>query len=91
MIKGCEKRIIFLESTKSKYFDQAYLVMKDDIYTCDEGKILNEAERIIFGAESLKNDEKAKRIKRTWKNILLFSIGFFSGLILAFSLALLLF
>ncbi len=91
MIKGCEKRIIFLESTKSKYFDQAYLVMKDDIYTCDEGKILNEAERIIFGAESIKNDKKSKRLKGLWKNILFFSIGFSFGLVIAFSVALLVF
>ena len=91
MIKGCEKRIIFLESTKSKYFDQAYLVMKDDIYTCDEVKILNEAERIIFGAESIKSDEKSKRLKRAWKNALLFSLGLFLGLAIAFSLAFFLF
>lgn len=87
MIKGCEKRIIFLESTKSKYFDQAYLVIKDDLYTCDEGKILDEAERIIFGAESCKRLEHPNRNKRILKNTLIFSIGFLFGLMLAFSLA----
>ncbi|MBQ8546384.1 MAG: hypothetical protein IJ437_05540 [Clostridia bacterium] len=93
MIKGCEKKIIFLESTKSKYFDQAYLVMKDDIYTCDEGEILGEAERIIFGAEGCKKPKKKEKGKalNIWRGILSFSFGLLSGLVLAFSLSLIIF
>lgn len=93
MIKGCQKQIIFLESTKSKYFDQAYLVMKDDIYTCDEGEILSEAERIIFGAEGCKKVKKKQRGKalNAWRGILCFSFGLLCGLVLAFSLSLLIF
>ncbi len=88
MIKGCQKKIIFLESTKSKYFDQAYLVMKDDIYTCDEGEILSEAERIIFGAEYCKKVKKKKISSFSiWKSILYFSLGLLFGLFLAFLLS----
>ncbi len=84
MIKGCEKKIIFLESTKSKYFEQAYLVMKDDLYTLNEGDILEEAERIIFGAEHLKRMPKKKSRLPIWKTILLFLGGIFVGIGIAF-------
>lgn len=78
MIKGCQKKIIFLESTKSKYFDQAYLVMKDDLYCLDEGEIINEAEKIIFGAEYCKKEQKTKP-NGLWKSIGLFSLGLIFG------------
>ena len=93
MIKGCEKKIIFLENTKSKYFEQAYLVIKDDIYTCDEGEILGEAERIIFGAEGCKKAKKKQKrnMLDIWRGVLSFCFGLLSGLLLAFSLSLLIF
>ncbi len=78
MIKGCQKKIIFLESTKSKYFDQAYLVMKDDLCALDEGEILLEAEKIIFGAEHCKKEPKKSK-KGILKNILLFLFGLLLG------------
>ena len=28
MIKGCEKKIIYLKDTKSEYFEEAYFVVK---------------------------------------------------------------
>ena len=84
MIKGCQKKIIFLESTKSKYFDQAYLVMKDDLYALDEDEVLVEAEKIIFGAEYLKKETKKKPHINKWINALFFSIGLLVGLSIAF-------
>ena len=87
MIKGYQKKIIFLESTKSKYFDQAYLVMKDDLYTMDEGEILLEAERIIFGAECCKKAQKKQISPAVWKSILIFLGGLSLGILSAFSVA----
>lgn len=86
MIKGCQKKIIFLESTKSKYFDQAYLVMKDDLYTMDEGEILLEAERIIFGAEHCKKEKKKKSKLSTMQGVFLLSLGTLLGLCCAFGI-----
>ena len=87
MIKGCQKKIIFLESTKSKYFDQAYLVMKDDLCTMDEKEVLAEAEKIIFGAEHCKKVTKKKSPPFLWKGILLFAAGVILGASIAFSVA----
>ena len=87
MIKGCQKKIIFLESTKSKYFDQAYLVMKDDLYTMDEKEILSEAEKIIFGAEHCKKVTPKKALPFSWKSVLLFVGGIILGASIAFSVA----
>jgi muramoyltetrapeptide carboxypeptidase LdcA involved in peptidoglycan recycling len=84
MIKGCQKKIIFLESTKSKYFDQAYLVMKDDLYSLDEGEILKEAEKIIFGAEHCQKEPKKKSNVSFGKSALVFTFGLFLGLSFAF-------
>ncbi len=48
MIKGCQKKIIMVKDTKSKYFDAAYFVLKKDIpQACSSSDILSEANRII--------------------------------------------
>ena len=39
-MKGTQRRIIFLKSTKSKRFDEAYFVLKDDLINDDEDEIL---------------------------------------------------
>lgn len=87
MIKGLERKMMLLKSTNSKYFDEAYFIMKDDLTSFDEGEILREAERIMFSAEVCKR-VKAKKKKDALK-IALFSIssgliGFGTGLFLAF-------
>ena len=87
MIKGLERKIMLLKGASSKYFDEAYFIMKDDISIYDEGEILRAAERIMFSAES------GKRIKKSSKRMvaksilfsLLFALGGFGlGLSLAF-------
>ena len=70
MIKGLERKMMLLKSTNSKYFDEAYLIMKDDISLYDEGEILREAERIMFNAET------CKRVKRSNKKSALKSFLF---------------
>ena len=31
MLQGTEKKILFLKSTKSKHFNEAYFILKDDV------------------------------------------------------------
>ena len=49
MIKGCEKRVVWLRNTDSEVFDQAYFILSDAAYENkkSEGDIVSEAKRII--------------------------------------------
>ena len=49
MIKGCEKRVVWLRNTDSEVFDQAYFILSDAAYEKkkSEGDIVSEAKRII--------------------------------------------
>lgn len=79
-MKGTQRRIIFLKSTKSKRFDEAYFVLKDDLINDDEDEILKEAEKILFSAEGCKKKREKKRL--SFKGAFLFSLGFFCGVVL---------
>ena len=78
MIKGLERKMMLLKSTNSKYFDEAYLIMKDDISVYDEGEILREAERILFSAETCKRIKKSNK-KRRFKSFLILVLGILLG------------
>lgn len=82
MIKGCQKRIVFLKNTGSEYFDEAYFVLKPDALERDEADIVSEATKIANmaldrGSRGLKHE----RIKR---------LGFFAlGLAIGVTMTLL--
>lgn len=77
MIKGTERKIIFLKSTKSKKFDEAYFVIKDDLINDDETEILREAEKILFSAESCK--KRKRKSSFSFKGLFLFFLGLSLG------------
>lgn len=79
-MKGTQRKIIFLKSTKSKRFDEAYFVLKDDLINDDEDEILKEAEKILFSAEGCKKKREKKRL--SFKGAFLFSLGLFCGVVL---------
>ena len=79
-MKGTQRRIIFLKSTKSKRIDEAYFVLKDDLINDDEDEILKEAEKILFSAEGCKKKREKKRL--SFKGAFLFSLGLFCGVVL---------
>jgi hypothetical protein len=78
MVSGRERKIIHLKSTRSKRFDEAYLVLKDGMESYDDKEILKEAERILFSAEELKK-KRAKKGGGVLKCAFFFSFGFFFG------------
>ena len=72
MIRGCQKRIIYLRSTDSQIFDEAYFVIKHE---CDceghsEADMVSEAKRILDGAI---NREKGHGKRK--KHAMYFSLG----------------
>ena len=70
MIKGCEKKIIYLKDTKSEYFEEAYFVVKPQASGEKECDIILEATRIVNG---IYDGERKK------KNIFAKAIPFFIG------------
>ena len=85
MVRGYQKRVIFLKNTGSEVFDEAYFILgnnKDaDLYSKED--LIMECEKII--EKNLDGEEGSLRLsKRFFKFLkcyaLPFSIGFFVGL-----------
>lgn len=85
MLRGCQKKIVFLKNTGSKLFDEAYFVISDKVKESAPPDLIKEANRII--EENVLGKEKTylgdSLIKRLLKNrIVVFFLGaFLSGAI----------
>ena len=86
MVRGCQKKIIYLKNTDSRVFDEAYFIVKDNCPDDIRGEcdMVEEANRILNECISYKiKGEKLgclKRIIRT-KSIPLL-IGIISGILI---------
>ena len=80
MIKGAQKQMIVLKTSASRYFEEAYFVLKTDLRPCkrDRTDLLTEANRILKESESARGGKK--RDKRAW-------LWFVLGALLGASLA----
>ena len=50
MIRGCQKKVYYIKNIESKYFDEVYLIMKndaDELIKKSEINLAAEADRII--------------------------------------------
>ena len=47
MVKGYQKRVVFMKNTGSEFFDEAYFVVADAHAEGDGADMINEANRII--------------------------------------------
>lgn len=49
MVRGCQRRVIFLKNTDSKIFSEAYFIIDDRVDTraLSDGDMVKEANRII--------------------------------------------
>ncbi len=70
--KGLRKNIILIKNTKSKYFEEAYFILKDDFEKREEdySDMISEANLIV--ERSLSEKEKKRRPKYS---IMTFSMG----------------
>jgi hypothetical protein len=52
MLRGCQKKIVFIKNTGSKLFDEAYFVIsgREDAPALTDGAMVDEAKRIIENA-----------------------------------------
>lgn len=71
MVRGCQRRVVFIKNTDSKIFSEAYFILSDEAYkeSHTDEDIIREANRIID--ESVGIEEKAP----FGKQIVTFLIG----------------
>ena len=89
MVRGCQKKIIYLKNTDSKVFDEAYFIVKDNTKcdVMDECDMVEEANRILDNVISCRmSGEKISRIKKTVKAKIL---PFVAGIVIGFLIGLL--
>lgn len=86
MVRGCQKKIIYLKNTQSEIFDEAYFVIKDNaLYeNMDECDMVEEANKILEENFYFEDEEnRMSHIIRLIKsNIIPFFIGLFFGIII---------
>ena len=85
MVRGCQKKIVYLKSTGSDVFDEAYFVVRemalDKMSECD---MVKEANRILEECTSLDNEiDKREALFGFFKNkIVPFLVGIVVGMII---------
>ena len=87
MIKGAQKQMIVVKTSASRYFDEAYFVLKNDVSTKKRNRtdLLTEANRILKESESTRTGKR-----RTLSPWLCFAAGCVLGALAAAALTLLL-
>lgn len=65
LVKGCQRRVVFVKYPGNRYFDSAYFIMKSDnnIKIC-ENDMLKEAQSLIDSCSVEKAVRKKKRTVR---------------------------
>lgn len=77
MIKGCQKKIIFLKNTGCELFEEAYFIMKDCAIDKGESDIVLEATKIV---NNIKDTATAPQKRRFWqRGSFLFALGALLG------------
>jgi hypothetical protein len=79
MIKGCQKKIIQIKDTGSKYFEEAYFVIKEETLKSEinECNIVKDATEIVN--EYVGGINRQNNNKQRCKSFVLFLIGFLIG------------
>jgi hypothetical protein len=89
MVRGCQKKIIYLKSTGSKVFDEAYFVVSDKSPSDNlaERDMVQEANRILD--ECVFTTESGSKFKTVKKFVKVNGIPFITGIILGIIIVLL--
>ena len=88
MLKGCQRRIIMVKDTGSRYFDSAYFVIKSDLpSSCKDSDMLLEAHKLIdaYSINPQIKNKKSSGVSAGSKNMLAI-LGLAVALILVISL-----
>lgn len=83
MVRGCQKKIIYLKNTQSNIFEEAYFVIKDNLKdeSACECDMVEEANRILDESFDFEYNETIikKTIKFIKKHIITFLVGVMFG------------
>ena len=86
-IKGIQKRMIVLKTAESRYFDEAYFLIRREVEPREHlpGDMIREAEKILRGCLPNAPEEPEKRgMKRLWAFLLGAVFGSGIGVLLFF-------
>ena len=75
MVRGCEKKVVFLKNTGSEFFEEAYFVLCASFESQGGDDMIAEANRIISEMEG-GDGNRGKRKLFSRGNIASFSFGF---------------
>ncbi len=66
MLKGAQKQMIVIRTADSRYFDEAYFVLRREVRTDShtQNDMIFEANRILRQNEPEKSNRKGRRIRR---------------------------
>ena len=87
MLKGCQKKIIFLKDTGSRAFDEAYFVINPSYEERADFDIVSEATKIVNGTVVSPPRKKRGNVGGT---MLFFCLGSIFGAVLTAIIALIL-
>lgn len=76
MIKGCERRIIYIRDTGSAVFREAYFILRDGAPSVPQKDMVAEAERIIRERTQLRRPEDKRKGRFDRRN---FTVGFLAA------------
>ncbi len=76
MIKGCERRIIYIRDTGSAVFREAYFILRDGAPSVPQKDMVAEAERIIRERTQLRRPEDKRKGRFDRRN---FAVGFLAA------------
>lgn len=86
MVRGYQKRVIFLKKTGSEIFDEAYFILSDSYESASGGEcdMIAEANRIIDENLCLGQTSKAGFFSRVRRSFTRWAISFLIGAIAGF-------
>ena len=82
MVRGCQKKIVYLKNTGSDVFTDAYFVVRDNaLENIDECDMIKEANRILDECISIEDGISKRRLVISFvkKNTIPFFIGIVMG------------
>jgi hypothetical protein len=85
MVRGCQKKIVYLKNTGSNMFDEAYFVVRDcALGNNDECDMIKEANRILDECVAFEEKKSLPKtlVEKLKRNIIPFFIGITLGVVI---------
>lgn len=85
MVRGCQKKIVYLKNTDSSVFDEAYFLLCDDVSAdISECDMIKEANRILDECISFEEKRSKRQIVLDFvkEKIIPFTLGIVLGVII---------